>query len=443
MDQSRSTHNENLEQAFHVFNDVCRQLESSYRVLENRVAQLNEELAAARSERLQQLSEKERLANRLKCLLDALPAGVVVIDGEGVVQDCNPVAAALLQSPLIGAQWEDVVKRTFIRFSELDQEATLKDGRIISMSRSPLGTEPGQIVLIIDITETRALQDVANRHKRLTAMGEMAASLAHQVRTPLASALLYASQLNETTVTLREKQGFSEKILSNLRRLEHLVSDMLSFARGGSFRADDVDISQLLNELHHTVESQLLLHNCVLEITDESRHAVLRGNHTALLGALQNLVTNAIQACGEMNHGCGRRRVANDGVVAASEPCAIRLQARVVEDDTGGRFAELTVMDRGPGIPQEILEHIFEPFFTTREGGTGLGLAVVQTIVHAHDGAVTFDSLQNHGTTVTIRLPFHSASETGMREVMANTAPAALQRRSTDENDIQRWFRYG
>ncbi len=445
MDQSRSTPNGNLEQAFHIFNDVCRQLESSYRILENRVAQLNEELAAARSERLQQLTEKERLANRLKCLLDALPAGVVVIDGDGIVQDCNPVATALLQTQLIGSQWNEVVKRTFIRFSELDQEATLRDGRIISMSRSPLGTEPGQIVLIIDITETRALQDVANRHKRLTAMGEMAASLAHQVRTPLASALLYASQLNKPTVTLREQQGFSEKILSNLRRLEQLVSDMLAFARGGSFRADNVDISQLLTELHHTVESQLLLHNCVLDVSDEAQHSVLRGNHTALLGALQNIVTNAIQACGEMKHGCGGRHSQREGDVNTAAPCGIRLQARVIDDDTGGRFAELTVIDNGPGIPQDILDHIFEPFFTTRECGTGLGLAVVQTIVHAHDGTVTFDSRHDQGTTVTIRLPFHSASEVGMREVIANTVSTApaVKRHSAQANDIQRWFRYG
>jgi two-component system sensor histidine kinase FlrB len=430
MDQSGSTRNGNLEQAFHVFNDVCRQLEGSYRVLENRVAQLNEELAAARSERLHQLIEKERLANRLKCLLDALPAGVVVIDGNGIVQDCNPVASALLMSPLIGSRWDDVARRTFIRFSELDQEATLKDGRIISLSRSPLGTEPGQIVLIIDITETRALQEVADRHKRLTAMGEMAASLAHQVRTPLASALLYASQLGEPSVTMREQQGFSQKILANLRRLEHLVSDMLAFAKGGSFHADDVDISQLLSDLHQTVESQLLLHNCALDISDEAGHAVVRGNHSALLGALQNLVTNAIQACGEKNRGCG------GSAQGADDPCMIKLTARVVEHASRGRTAELTVVDRGPGIPREIIDRIFEPFFTTREEGTGLGLAIVQTIIQAHDGSVTLDSRRHRGTAVTVRLPIDRATDRGM----PHTAPPS---RGPDENDIQRWFRYG
>lgn len=443
MDQSRSTHIENLEQAFRLFNDACRQLESSYRVLGNCFTRLNKELAAARSERLQQLTEKERLANRLKCLLDVLPAGVVVIDGQGIVQDCNAEAAALLQTPLIGFHWDEVVKDTFIRCSEVDGEAALKDGRIVSVSRSPPATEPGQIILMINVTEMRAQQHVADRDRRLTAMGEMAASLAHQVRTPLTSALLYASQLNEISMPLREKRGLSEKLLSNLRRLEHLVSDMLAFARGGGFCAGEVDLSQLLDELRHTVEPQLLLHNCVLDISDKTGNIALRGNHTALLGALQNLVTNAVQACGEMKQGCRLRRPRRGDALDSDEPCGIRLEARVVDDAAGARFAELAVIDYGPGISQDILDHIFEPFFTTREGGTGLGLAVVQATVQAHNGTVAFESRQHRGTTVTIRLPLHGASERGTHGVAASTTRPAMPRRAAHKNDMQRRFRYG
>lgn len=416
MDQSRSTDNQELEQAFHVFNEVCRQLESSYRVLENRVAQLNQELAVAHDARVQQLVEKERLADRLSCLLDALPAGVVVLAADGSVQQCNPVAERLLQAPLVGRHWAEVTGASFIRPPEAGREASLTDGRIVSVSCSPLGGGQGQIILIKDITETRSLEEVANRHKRLTAMGEMAASLAHQIRTPLATAVLYASHLCDKPLAPHDRQAFSERILGSLRYLEHLVSDMLAFAKGGTFRADKVDISGLLHELNQSVESELLLHNCTFEIFDETDHAVLRGNRTALLGALQNIVTNAVQACGGDHAPC-RDKGRTDGDAFT---CCLALYARIVETDDRLACAELVVVDRGPGIPEEVLEHIFEPFFTTRQGGTGLGLAVVQAIVHAHEGTVRFDSRPGEGTRVTIRLPFNSASAAGLESILTD-----------------------
>ncbi|HKJ22126.1 MAG TPA: ATP-binding protein [Gammaproteobacteria bacterium] len=439
MDQSGSNNNQQLEQAFHVFNEVCQQLEASYRVLENRVAQLNQELAAAHDARVQQLVEKERLANRLGCLLDALPAGVVVLAGDETVQECNPAAEALLQGPLIGRRWSDVVSTRFMRHSQAGQEASLTDGRMVSLSRSSLGTEQGQIILIKDITETRSLEEVANRHKRLTAMGEMAASLAHQIRTPLATAVLYASHLCNKTLAPHDQQGFSERILNSLRYLEHLVSDMLAFAKGGTFRADKVDISALLHELHQSVESELLLHHCTFEIIDETEHAVLRGNRTALLGALQNIVTNAVQACGGDHPPCAHP--GRPG--AAGFACCLALYARVIETAERHSCAELVVIDRGPGIPEEVLEHIFEPFFTTRRDGTGLGLAVVQAIVHAHEGTVKFESRPGEGTKVTIRLPFNSASAAGLETILTDgVADERDDHRREDDRGRAR-IRYG
>ena len=102
-----------LENAFSVFNQLSDHLSSSYQALEERISALNEELAAARSERLRQLAEKERLANRLSQLLAALPAGVVVLDGSGVVQECNRAAVDLLDEPLKGELWRDIINRAF------------------------------------------------------------------------------------------------------------------------------------------------------------------------------------------------------------------------------------------------------------------------------------------------------------------------------------------
>ena len=129
---------------------------------------------------------------RLKSLLQALPAGVVVLDGEGRVQECNPAAIDLLDEPLQGEIWRNVIARAFDPKSCSSQDAVTRKGRIVSISTCPLGPHiPGQIILLQDVTEKRQMQARIDQQQRLASMGQMAAQLAHQIRTPLSAALLY------------------------------------------------------------------------------------------------------------------------------------------------------------------------------------------------------------------------------------------------------------
>ena len=191
MTQNPVNRSQDLHEAFHVFSQISERLTESYRGLEERVAVLTKELAAARSERLQQLAEKEQLANRLRQLLDAIPGAIVVLDGNDIIQDYNPGAVELLGEPMLGEKWADVAKKSITGMSSDGYYATLSDGRQVGISSRALGTEPGRILLLKDDTETRRLQEMLSRHQRLSAMGEMVARLAHQIRTPLSSALLY------------------------------------------------------------------------------------------------------------------------------------------------------------------------------------------------------------------------------------------------------------
>jgi len=191
--QHESTDSEKLKDAFAIFNELSSQLTESYQQLETRVADLNEELQATRDERIRELTEKERLAGRLSLLLDVLPGGVVVLDGEGVIRENNPAAEALLGEPLLSIAWSEVISRAFAPRCDDGHEVSLVDGRRVNISTCPLGAEPGQILLITDVTEMRMLQDRLSQQQRLASMGETAASLAHQIRTPLSSAMLYAS----------------------------------------------------------------------------------------------------------------------------------------------------------------------------------------------------------------------------------------------------------
>ena len=386
MTQQTTGRNRELEDAFNVFNRMSLQLESSYRDLEQQVAGLTAELAAARSERLRQLAEKERLANRLSRLLETLPGGVIVLDAQGIVQECNPVALTLLGEPLLGQLWRDVMRRACCaEYGVEDSEIKLANGRQITLSARALGTEPGQILLLTDVTEHRALQNLVNRQQRLSAMGEMAASLAHQIRTPLATALLYLSHLNHPQQAEVERLRVTEKIRARLRHLEGMVNDMLVFARGGTGAIEKFSIDSVLDELRQTLEPQLQMLQGDLHIDNAAPGTIVNGSRAALAGALLNLANNAMQSCG-----AGAR---------------LRITVRTPQPDR----LTLSVGDNGPGIPADCIGRIFEPFFTTRPDGTGLGLAVVRAVVEAHHGSVWVDSPPGQGACFGLRLPCQQA----------------------------------
>jgi two-component system sensor histidine kinase FlrB len=380
-----------LQDAFTAFSRLSENLTDSYQALEARVAELTAELGVARDERRVQRAEKEQLADRLQSLLQGLPGGVVVLDGDGKVQECNPAAVALLGEPLLGKAWREVIVRAFAPRGDDGHEISLRDGRRVSIATTPLGTAPGQILLLTDVTEPRRLQERLNHHKRLSAMGEMAASLAHQIRTPLASVLLYASHLGRANLEASERQRIGEKIQARMRHLEQLVNDMLLFARGGSVGGDVVTIDELLQPAYWQAGG-----DAGLQLENQLAGARLYGNREALLSALQNLVTNARQAGGS--------------------DCHVRLCARPVD---GQAAVDLLVVDDGPGVPAEVQARLFEPFFTTRSQGTGLGLAVVRAVAEAHHGSAWFASATGVGSTFALRLPLlaadTSSSETSTR----------------------------
>jgi two-component system sensor histidine kinase FlrB len=384
MSQSDTVPKQQLENAFQQFNQLSEQLMDSYRLLEDRVAHLNTELANAHSDRLRQLAEKERLANRLRNLLDALPGGVVVVDGRGLVQDGNPVATDLLGEPLVGEAWRDVIGRAFAPRSDDGHDVSLRDGRRVNISTCPLADEPGQILLLQDVTETRALQERFSRHKRLSAMGEMAASLAHQIRTPLSAAILYVSHLGKGPAASAEVAATADKIMARLRHLETLVKDMLVFARGGSGGAESVDVDDLLEHTYLAVEPLLVSGGCQMTVLANARGGAVQGNREALLGALQNLIANAIQACGPGG------------------------QLQLSSEWQADGWLRIGVRDTGPGIAPELREKLFEPFFTTRSQGTGLGLAVVQAVAQTHQGQAWCESVPGQGSCFGMDLPVHN-----------------------------------
>lgn len=372
---------QSLEETFQTFNQLTESLECNYLQLEDRVAQLQSQLSDVRRKHREEITARDNIAKKLSSVLQALPAGVVVLNREGLVQDCNPAAVEILGESLQGELWRNVVERVFMPRSDDGHEISLKDGRLVNISTCPLGNDPGQILLIADVTEPRRLQTYINQHQRLIAMGEMVASLAHQIRTPLSTALLSASQLKNTALPAERKQKQAEKLINNLRHLENLVTDMLVFSREGHCRSDTIALSQLVEKLVNDAQSIAQLRNITLLRQDSCPNTRVLGNQSILLSALQNLLDNALHA------------VADEGRVEVSIKSSLMGSVDIV------------VADNGPGIPPPIQGKVFDPFFTTKEQGTGLGLAVVQAVVRAHQGDIWLDTEHSVGCRFILRLP--------------------------------------
>lgn len=363
---------------------ISDQLATSQSFLQQRVTELNERLERADLERQQQLAEQQRLASRLQNLLDILPGGVVVIDGQGTVREANPVACTLLAEPLVGALWREVIQRAFAPRADDGHEVSLRDGRRLSIATRSLQGEPGQLVLLNDLTETRRLQDELARHQRLSALGRMVASLAHQIRTPLSAALLYAGHLHERELTQEQQQRFAGRLSERLHELEHQVRDMLVFAKGELPLSDSLPPNEFFAALQRAAEAHVQGQQVRWQC--DIYHGRLLCNQDTLIGAVLNLIKNAQQATGAgllLKIHCYRRA---DQLI-------------------------LSVTDNGPGISAELQQRLYEPFFTTRVTGTGLGLSVVQTVVKAHHGELRVRSVVGRGTRVMICLPWLAGAD--------------------------------
>ncbi|MCW8906059.1 MAG: ATP-binding protein [Sedimenticola sp.] len=370
---------EQLEDAFQVFNQVSGQLVDSYHQLQQQVARLTAELSSARNDRLLELAEKELIANRLTRLLETLPAAVVVVDGDGVVQQFNPAAETLLDGIQVSDRWSSLQARLF-RPDQQGDECWLRSGRLLSMIERSLDPESGKILLLIDITEKRQLQERIDRRLRLSQMGEVAAQLAHQIRTPLSSALLYTANLAQPDLSESQRSRFSHRCLERLRHIESQINDMLAFARGGRFELAPVAINDLLRELVQHLEPACQTFGANLEYRSGLSDAVrVSGNQAALLGAMTNIAMNALQ------------QETADHLQITSEitDCRVLVHFR----------------DNGPGISEQDQPRLFDPFYTTRADGTGLGLAVVQSVVLAHQGRVLLESRPGEGALFSIQLP--------------------------------------
>ncbi|HUG40888.1 MAG TPA: ATP-binding protein [Longimicrobiales bacterium] len=346
-------------------------------------------------------------------ILDTLDTGVVTVDDEGRLSYMNPAAEQLLgmrardwlgrsaleQMERVAPGMSSVVQRTLgsrapVRWYETHTRAT-PELRVLGVRSTTLERDqhPWVTVVLQDITDGKRAEALNRRAERLEAVAELAASLAHEIKNPLASIRSAVEQLTTPDGRLRmEDRGtLGTLVLTESDRLSRLLSGFIEFSRVELSERKMVDVSAVVRGAVEVARQ----HPDAAEAAPVRLHLperlLVEGDADLLHRAVFNLVLNAIQHSPPDE----AVTVAVDAVAQDALPPGA--------DFTAG--ARISIADRGPGVRPEDAARVFDPFFTTRRGGSGLGLALVHRAVQAHEGLIFIDGGDGGGTTFTVYIP--------------------------------------
>ena len=312
-------------------------------------------------------------------LLQLLPTGIVVINASGLIVKINVAARQLLGDDLLGCMWIDVISKAFAPRKDDGHEVSLKDGRRLNIAIRSLSSMAGQLITLTDITKTRAFEQAKNRQERFAEMGEMTAHLAHQIRTPLASAMLYTEHLRKEELPLDKREYCLKQIKLSHLNIEQQIRDLLFFAKGDDFSLQQSSLSDFIMRVVGSIEGTLEQNDVKFDVKNSCQEFIFSAHMDSLAGALTNLIDNAMNANAN----------------------SIQLKVQLI--NLG--FLRFSIIDDGDGIDEEYIEKIMTPFFTTRAKGTGLGLAVVNTVATNHGGSVDVISKKGKGSCFCITIP--------------------------------------
>lgn len=370
-----------LKAAFEEFTQTSQILADSYNDLQRQVADLAQKLAQSEQEKQDEVRKNEMLLAQFQQLFQSMPVGVLMLNSNGLVIMANKVAISLFDVELVGNPWGKIVPQSFAPQKDDGHEVTMVSGRRVRVETSSLGNVPGQLIILIDLTETFKLQQQLSHHERLSNMGKMVAALAHQVRTPLASATLYAGHLQNPELLPPMRQKFADKLMGRLENIERQIRDMLIFSKSDIRLDQKVNSDEFFVELTSLSQDICDQKNTHFESeTTLEKNVVIQCNKDTLTGALLNLLNNAIDA-------------------QESEP-KVKLELALQND-----HLSITYVDFGLGMTNDELDKVQDGFITTKQHGTGLGLMVVKAVARAHHGLLELKSVKNYGTRAQVLIP--------------------------------------
>ncbi|MED4072429.1 PAS domain S-box protein [Priestia endophytica] len=266
-----------------------------------------------------------------------------------------------------------------------------KDGTLIhvEITISPIYNQFGKVIALSeicrDITERKATEELLRQRDKLVLAGEMAAGVAHEVRNPLTSLNGFIQLIHETD---SKHRTYTTIMLSELKRINDIVGEFLLLAKPQSLHMEIGLLEKVLSDVTLLFKTEGALNNISISLEPFQEPAYIQGDTNQLKQVFINLLKNSLEA------------MPNGGKII--------ITPKTTEDG----FVDIFIKDNGVGISKALLSKIQEPFFTTKEKGTGLGLVIIQNILHQHQGSfVIYDSKIHEGTTVRVRLPVVNISK--------------------------------
>lgn len=366
-----------LGEAFVHFIEATRNLEASQQALSEEIYRLTEDLAKSNADLKLQIEAKGRLAEELAALLSALPTGVIILQ-HGKVYAFNNVSVSLAPWLEVGSGWH--IPRQWTAIDEDHFRTSQDEGGQVLRPESRELADGRQMLLLHNVTTTFRAREQAEREAKLAAMGRMAAEIAHQLRTPLATATLYASHLGRPQLTPDQRFKFAAQLNQQLTWLGGLVSRMMSFLRNRPSNTEIVCIEELLSETKASIEAVFESRGVKLELFIEGGDRLLTVQRDQIRGGIVSILENAL--------------------TVSPEGQSVLVRARAARSRL-----DLFIEDRGPGISQDMLERLFEPFATGSPKGTGLGLAIAKAAIEAHRGEIHASNRPDGGAKFHIVLP--------------------------------------
>lgn len=358
-------------------------------------------------------SELRQLRMDLSEMIGAIDTGLITVDGAGRLMHCNDAAARLLA--LQSVEWINrpvleeldrsapglgtLVRRTSatrvpVRRFEIRQRGVESD-RFLGVRTTVLDRQgaPWVTAVMQDITEGKQIEDLIRRAERLQAVAELGASLAHEIKNPLASIRSAVEQIAGTRVDAKDREVLRRLVVVESERLTRLLAEFMEFSKVEMRRWNVVDMRNVATEAVELANRHPdKLPGARIELSPGLVALEVDGDPDLLHRAVFNLLLNALQHSGS----AGIVRVELSRAARTEMPSSVPLDMPI----------RLSVKDNGPGVPEEEIPRLFDPFYTTRSGGTGLGLALVHRAVEAHRGAIFVDGAHG-GANFTVYLPAH------------------------------------
>ena len=313
-------------------------------------------------------------------ICEILPSALIIIDTDGYILKANKATAKLFKINIEGLKWQNIVNKYFC-FHPLDgQEVTLISGEKIQVLTTPILSPKCQLIILNDLSLSREAQEKMHHMQRLIQLGKMISSLAHQIRTPLSSALLYSQNLLKK-LTKEKRKNFQIKLNKGLKDIEYQINQMLMFVKkDAKVLKNKILFSDFINQLQDHLLT--IYPKQKIYINQINTKNMLYINSKYIFSAIENLINNSFEA----------------------QSSVVEITFAIVKN-----FQIINIIDNGKGLNQELnqqeKQNIFVPFFTTKSAGTGLGLAIVKNILNEHQGKISIQNNKDSGTTTSIYLP--------------------------------------